>query len=79
MLSYFPNPVKNILTLNIKTQIEKMIEVEIYNSLGVLIKKVSFENSNNHLEIDLQELETGNYFARLNIDDRIKILKIQKS
>lgn len=79
MLSYFPNPVKNILTLNIRTQIEKMIEVEIYNSLGVLIKKVSFENSNNHLEIDLQELETGNYFARLNIDDRIKILKIQKS
>jgi len=79
MLSYFPNPVKNILTLNIKTQIEKMIEVEIYNSLGVLIKKVSFENSNNNLEIDLQELETGNYFARLNIDDRIKILKIQKS
>jgi hypothetical protein len=78
-ISYFPNPVKNKLTLNVKAQIEKEIELEFYNALGTLIRKMNFVNNSNHFEIDLQDFEAGNYFLRLNIDGVYKILKIQKS
>jgi hypothetical protein len=78
-ISYFPNPVKNTLTINVKAQIEKETEVEIYNALGTMIRKMNFVNNTNHFEIDLQEFEAGNYFVRLNIDGVYKILKIQKS
>lgn len=79
VVSYFPNPVKDVLTFNVKKQVEEILDVEIYNPLGVLLRKLSFGNSSNHLEINLQGLENGYYFARLNIDGVYKIIKIQKS
>ncbi len=79
IVSYFPNPVYDVLTFNIKKQFEEVLEVEIYNPLGVLLKKINFKNSSNQLKIDLQDLDNGYYFARLNIDGVYRIIKIQKS
>jgi hypothetical protein len=79
IVSYFPNPVYDVLTFNIKKQFEEVLEVEIYNSLGVLLKKINFKNSSNQLKIDLQDLDNGYYFARLYIDGVYRIIKIQKS
>lgn len=79
IVSYFPNPVYDVLTFNIKKQFEEVLDVEIYNPLGVLLRKINFKNSNNQLEIDLQDLDNGYYFARLNIDGVYRIIKIQKS
>jgi hypothetical protein len=79
VVSYFPNPVQTLLTFNIKTAVEKNIEIEIFNPLGVVVKKTSFKNHSNHLEINLQELDNGYYFVRLNIDGVSRIIKIQKS
>jgi hypothetical protein len=79
IVSYFPNPVYDVLTFNIKKQFEEVLDVEIYNPLGVLLRKINFKNSSNQLEIDLQDLDNGYYFARLNIDGVYRIIKIQKS
>jgi hypothetical protein len=79
VVSYFPNPVYDVLTFNIKKQFEEVLDVEIYNPLGVLLRKINFKNSSNQLEIDLQDLDNGYYFARLNIDGVYRIIKIQKS
>jgi hypothetical protein len=71
--------VYDVLTFNIKKQFEEVLDVEIYNPLGVLLRKINFKNSSNQLEIDLQDLDNGYYFARLNIDGVYRIIKIQKS
>ena len=56
----FPNPTKNKLKL--KSDMELSEHAELTNYLGKLIKKIKRENS----EIDVQDLQEGIYFLRIN-------------
>ena len=56
----FPNPTKNKLKL--KSDMELSEHAELTNYLGKLIKKIKIENS----EIDVQDLQEGIYFLRIN-------------
>ena len=56
----FPNPTKNKLKL--KSDMELSEHAELTNYLGKLIKKIKIENS----EIDVQDMQEGIYFLRIN-------------
>ena len=56
----FPNPTKNKLKL--KSDLELSEHAELTNYLGKLIKKIKIENS----EIDVQDMQEGIYFLRIN-------------
>ena len=56
----FPNPTKNKLKL--KSDMELSEHAELNNYLGKLIKKIKIENS----EIDVQDMQEGIYFLRIN-------------
>ena len=56
----FPNPTKNKLKL--KSDMELSEHAELTNYLGKLIKKIKRENS----EIDVQDMQEGIYFLRIN-------------
>lgn len=69
-LIIFPNPVKNLLSLDAKDN--KEYHYQIYNMAGQLIKKGKFNNK----QTDLSDLSTGNYLIRINNSEHIiKIIK----
>ncbi len=71
--SYYPNPVKNTLTIDAQDTIEA---ITMYNILGqeVLRSKPNTIGS----EVDMSSLETGTYFARVTIAGASKTIRIIK-
>ena len=71
--TYYPNPVKNKLTLNAKQTIEN---VDVFNMLGqqVLHAKPNTVAS----ELDLSALQTGPYFVKVTIGNSIKTIRVIK-
>ena len=72
-LKFYPNPVKNTLTLNAQNNIE---QITVFNMLGqaVIVKTVN----SNSVEIDMGNLVSGTYFAQVTINGIIKTVKVLK-
>lgn len=71
--SYFPNPVKNELTLKAQSNIQNVI---IYNMLGQEVLRTS----PNTLESDVQmnELQSGAYFVKVTINNVTETIRVIK-
>jgi len=71
--TYYPNPVKNSLTLNAQKNIE---DVTIYNMLGQEVLKAS----PNYIasELDVSGLNTGTYFVKVTIEAVTKTIRVIK-
>lgn len=67
---YYPNPVKDILTLSSS---EKVNSISIYNVAGQLLK-----TNNNSNTIDMSALSAGIYLIKTNIGAESKIFKVIK-
>ena len=70
-LSYFPNPVKDLLYFKYAEKIER---VEVYNLLG---QQVFFYNGSAN-EIDLSSLSNGAYIVKILTEVGVKSVKIIK-
>lgn len=72
-LNFFPNPVKNSLTISNSSTID---EVEITSILGQ--KMISKKVNNLQAEINLSELSNGVYFVKVSSESQEKTFKIVK-
>lgn len=72
-LSYYPNPVQDILNIS---NTEPITQVEVYNILGQPM--LTIQNNTNDAKIDLSNLPSGTYLAKISSDDKIKSIKIIK-
>ncbi|MEZ4856538.1 MAG: choice-of-anchor J domain-containing protein [Gelidibacter sp.] len=71
--SYYPNPVKETLTLNSPKGIDA---VTIFNIIGQRIVNI---NSNATVQnIDMSTLQAGTYIVKVKIDDQTKIIRVVK-
>lgn len=70
---YYPNPVKNSLTISSETFID---QVEIYSVLGQKVKSVKVDGI--QTEINLSELTRGMYFVKVTNAGQEKTVKIIK-
>lgn len=71
--TYFPNPVKNTLTLNAQNTIE---QVSMYNMLGQEVLRATPNTIDS--ELDMSQLQTGAYFVKVtiaNITQTIRVIK----
>ena len=69
----YPNPVKNILNLSYSKEIST---VEIFNMLG---QKVLIRNLNTSQgQIDMSNLNSGNYIVKVTVDGLLKTIKVVK-
>ncbi len=66
----YPNPVKDIFTIETS---EKIIAVELYNTLGQKVQTLKSEKSNN-----IERLATGVYFLKVKTDKNEYIEKLVK-
>jgi len=67
--TYFPNPVKDVLTLESPRTIDN---IEVFNVLGQRI--VAVDSQNTIQNIDLSNIQAGAYFVKVSIGDQTKNL-----
>lgn len=75
MSTVFPNPFSKQLTLEVDN--EPIEDVSIYNSMQQEVAYYSFKALNNKETIDLNKLENGIYFMKINNNHWQKIVKSQ--
>ena len=71
--SFYPNPVKDVLTLSYDTEIQK---VSVFNLLG---QEVITKSINANLgQIDMSALSEGTYLVKVTADNATKTIKVIK-
>tara|TARA_B100001063_G_scaffold63749_1_gene57786 strand:- start:374 stop:5122 length:4749 start_codon:yes stop_codon:yes gene_type:complete len=81
VLKVYPNPAKN--NLNILGSIENdlnIVDVKIYNTIGVMVYEQSFDSIDRFRELDLSNLISGVYVIKINssIGKNIKKTQVYK-
>ncbi len=69
----YPNPVTNVLNLSYSSEITS---VEVFNMLGqkVLVKELNVAQG----QIDMSNLNSGNYLVKVTADGQTKTIKVIK-
>jgi hypothetical protein len=70
----YPNPVNNQLTIS---NMQNINQIEILNTNGTVLKRVSVETEND-LQIGVEELRQGIYFISFNSGDKIIVRRFIK-
>ncbi len=69
----YPNPVKNILNLSYSKEITT---VEIFNMLGQKVLIINLNTTQG--QIDMSNLNSGNYIVKVTVDGLLKTIKVFK-
>lgn len=72
-LSYYPNPVKDILILS---DIQVIEEITIYNLLGQNVYQLA--NTTNNMRLNLSDLSVGLYIIKITAAGHSETIKIEK-
>jgi hypothetical protein len=72
-LSYFPNPVKDVLNLSYDV---KMNRILITNMLGQVYMDKGVDSNN--LQVDMTSFSAGNYLVKVISEDKIEIIRVIK-
>jgi photosystem II stability/assembly factor-like uncharacterized protein len=75
-ISVFPNPSKDIITVDIPSVSSSACHISVYNEQGQLMN--SLEYSSQMAEINISGLENGIYYLKIESEDRIGVKKIIK-
>ena len=73
----FPNPTTDVLQLQLNAVYDKM-EVQIVNSAGHLVKRLSMAATNPTITIPVKDLAAGNYWLHLQGGDEKQVLQFVK-
>ncbi|WP_299890561.1 fibronectin type III domain-containing protein [uncultured Lacinutrix sp.] len=73
LFSYYPNPVKNTLTLNAQKEISN---VTVYNMIGQTIHRAAPNAVSN--VVDMSNMQAGAYFVQVTVGDAVETVKVIK-
>jgi len=73
VFTFYPNPVRNTLTLNAQNNIE---DIRMYNMLGQEVMNAQPQAVDS--ELDMSSLETGTYFVQVTIASITKTVRVVK-
>ncbi|OUS00711.1 hypothetical protein A9Q86_08090 [Flavobacteriales bacterium 33_180_T64] len=71
--SYYPNPVKNVLSLESPRAIDN---IEVFNVLGQRV--ITLDSQNTIQNIDMSNLESGMYLVKVSIENQVKTIRVIK-
>jgi hypothetical protein len=78
----FPNPVKDIVTLNIQSEHSGDLKISLYNILGTEVKKwePQFVHSGEQkLELDFSSFKTGVYILKCTKSGQVQTQVVKKN
>ena len=65
----YPNPVRDVVTLDVRSDISRQVQLNLYNILGTEVKKwdaFALNNGTQQLKLDLSFLKTGVYILKVS-------------
>jgi hypothetical protein len=76
----YPNPVRDLLTVNFKGMDEGQYSLVLFDNLGKLISRsdASITSSNQLVQLKINEVAAGNYFLQIENRSFNKTIKINK-
>jgi len=78
-VEFYPNPVSDLLLLDIDYPKEVSLQLEIFDFNGKLIRSVNLiDTPQNTSALNVVNLKSGNYLLRLSIDGIVKTIKFRK-
>jgi len=67
----YPNPCKDSFTIDVEAEESTLAQIQIYNSLGQLVKSEFAQVSNQNLLINTKDFNTGIYIYHINIRSKL--------
>jgi WD40 repeat protein len=67
----YPNPVKDIITIELEQELSPQIKIELFDNSGKLVKNFSFDEimiNNTSITLDMAFLSPGSYFLIISSD-----------
>jgi len=80
LISVYPNPAANDLTIEYILGNAQMIKLELFNSNGILVKELVNERKSaglNQLLLDISNLTAGAYFIKMHSESDVSNVKFQ--
>lgn len=77
-ISFFPNPVKNKLTISKNKELPYQINFTVFDFTGRLIETFQFAKANKTIELNTEKWPSGIYTCRLQIGNMTQFQKIVK-
>ncbi|WP_193217978.1 MULTISPECIES: T9SS type A sorting domain-containing protein [unclassified Imperialibacter] len=78
-LQMYPNPVSDQLTISLNSERIQMLQyIEVYSMSGQQIIEISFEKAQTQLHLNLNKLQSGVYFLKLEFTDGISVGRFVK-
>ncbi len=74
----YPNPFNPRTRIDFSLPAVSKVKIEIYNSLGQRVKDIiemECSTGNSHVDLELNGLPNGVYFARINVDGKYNVVK----
>ncbi|MBN1185998.1 MAG: carbohydrate-binding protein [Bacteroidales bacterium] len=68
-VAFYPNPVKNELNISINDNIDRTAHLQIYNNVGIMI--MSKEIAGNIVTIDMSNIPSGTYIAKISTSQKV--------
>lgn len=65
-ISVYPNPAKDVIHISFNNPTTQPLTLDLYNSTGMLIKKIAIANYTTNISVDLKNQKKGLYFLKLN-------------
>ncbi len=75
-IALYPNPTKNILNISIPSEFGLNTSYEIYNNMGQIVR--NGKESQHNFTIHTEQLSSGVYFIKLQIDETSKTMRFIK-
>ncbi len=75
----YPNPVRDIVTLDIKNSNNVFIQIFDVSGKDVYLNQISNQGHFIHENLDLSSLSDGVYFLKINYNNKVKSLKFVKT
>jgi hypothetical protein len=73
IINLFPNPTDGLLYIQINNKVEQKVKVELFNSIGALIKTEEYTAFHfDNKEISIKDLPIGVYFIKVQINNYIE-------
>lgn len=74
LFNYFPNPVKDVLTIKAQNNVE---DVKVFNMLGQMVLRQNPYSRD--CIVDLSTMQTGAYFVQVSIGNTVETVRILKN
>jgi len=81
-LDVYPNPVMNVINIDLVTEYDSKIDGGIYDAIGQLIKKVDNTNvtaGKTSMKMDISDLSAGTYLLRMQVGKQVIFEKVTKA